>query len=265
MQHRWTRKQIQHKWTMKDALDIHGMELQRLKLPERAELANFLQGQFRKRVASFRRAKNYSNPYAYLKLMEDFEALKQDENYQFDFNSPILQTRGRNRMLSSEYASLSNPAARLMTYIVNMQEFFRSKSSTVSGWRDIIRNESMKLFGYKTYKTKRGERIVLNHLMTEEERIHFWRLYEELRKSGSVAIYDSESMRSTGFTRIWQEKQSRGEWDYDDLTSMMNQMLDSMRASGIPVRDIPEHKPGVSSDPIALDLVEEEDSIEFQW
>lgn len=266
MQYQWNRKSIQNKWTVESALKMDINDIRKMKIPERAELAQFLQNAVNTRVRSYSRAKNYSHPYAYQKMQEDFRELMEISDYKFDFNSPIVEGRGKNRYLSKEYAALSFPASRIMSYITQARNFLSSKSSTVSGWRDIIRNESMKLFGYRTIHSKRGDYIRLNYLMTEDERTAFWKLYEELKKSGSVAMYDSESMRSTGFTRIWREKQSRGEWNYNDLTSMMNTMLEEMRKSGTPIRDIVEHKPGMVQDPTARDAAEEEDfDVEFRW
>lgn len=266
MQHTWNRKSIQRKWTLEEALSIDFLDINRMKLPERAELAQFLQNAVNRRVNSYSRAKEYSHPYAYEKMQKDFQELMEVEGYNFDFNKPIVQSVGRSRALTPEYAELSNPAARIMSYIVQARNFLNAKSSTVAGWRDIIRNESMKLFGYKTVKTKRGEYTRLNYLMTEDERTALWRLYEELKKSGAVTIYDSESMRSTGFTRIWREGVKEGVWNYDDLTYNLNLMKEALKLNGIPVRDIPEHKPGLEKDPLALDGDNAEDTnVEFQW
>lgn len=266
MQHIWNRKSIQHKWTLESALKVDINDIRKMKVPERAELAQFLQNAVNTRVRSYSRAKSYNHPYAYQKLQEDFQTLANEEGYHFDFNAPIVEGKGKNRYLSKEYAALAFPASRIMSYITQVRNFLSAKSSTVSGWKAIIRNESMKLFGYRTIHSKRGDYIRLNYLMTEDERTAFWKLYEELKKSGSVAMYDSESMRSTGFTRIWREKQSRGEWNYNDLTSMMNTMLEEMRKSGTPIRDIVEHKPGMLQDPTVRDAAEGEDSdVEFRW
>lgn len=266
MQHQWNRKSIQNKWTLKAALKLDTDVIRKMKLPERAELAQFLQNAVNNRIRSYSRAKSYNHPYAYQKLQEDFQTLANEEGYQFDFNKPIVMGSSKNRYLTKEYADLPFPSSRIMSYIIQARNFLNAKSSTVSGWKAIIRNESMKLFGYRTIHSKRGDYVRLNYLMTEDERTAFWKLYEELKKSGSVAIYDSESMRSSGFTRIWREKQSRGEWNYNDLTSMMGIMIEEMRKSGMPVRDIVEHKPGTVQDPTARDLAEEEDSdAEFRW
>lgn len=265
MQRVWHRKDIQKKWTLKSAMDVSFLQIARMKLPELAEYAQFMQNQLKLRVRSYSRAKAYNHPFAYEKLMRDFKELNEKAGYEFDFNSSIVNSAGRTRFLSDTYAALNNPIAKLRSYVVQLQDFFEAKSSTVSGWRDIIRNESMKLFGYKEYNTKNGTRIRLNYLMSEREREAFWKLYEELKKSAKVAIYDSESMRSTGFTRIWRTLQAKGEWNYDDLTSMMNRMLEEMRNSGVPVRDIPEHVPRKKSDPFPQDQGEEEDFEEFQW
>lgn len=266
MQHVWNRKSIQRKWTLESALSMEFIDINRMKLPERAELAQFLQNAVNRRVNSYSRAKAYSHPYAYEKMQKDFQELMEVEGYEFDFNKPIVQSIGKFRALTTEYAELSNPAARIMSYIIQARNFLNAKSSTVAGWRDIIRNESMKLFGYKTVKTKRGEYTRLNYLMTEDERTALWRLYEELKQSGSVAIYDSESMRSTGFTRIWREGVKEKAWNYDDLTYNLNLMKVALKLNGIPVRDIPEHKPGLKKDPLAPDGDNAEDTdVEFEW
>lgn len=264
MQMPWKAKGMR-KWTLSEAIAVPFSDVNRMKTPERAELAYFLQSQLKRRVSSYNRAKSYNNPYAYQKLREDFEELNEVSGYNFDFFAPIVESKGRKHMLSDVYNALDNPNAKLSSYIVQLQDFFSSKSSTVSGWREIIRNESMKLFGYKEYKTKRGSRIVLNHMMTEKEREMFWKLYEEIRKSGRTIIYDSDAMRETGYTRIWREKLKAGEWDFDDLTGMMNDMLAALKANGQIVRDFEEHKPGNSRDPIQLDQDENADSEVFVW
>lgn len=264
MEFSWKTKGV-HKWTLKEAIQVPFMKVNTMKLHERAELAAFLQSQLKRRVASYKRAKAYSHPYAYEKLKEDFKELNEVSGYNFDFNSPVVITQGRKHVLGSAYASLDNPNAKLSSYIIQLQDFFSAKSSTVKGWREIIRGESMKLFGYKEYNTKRGSRIVLNHLMTEKEREMFWKLFEEIRKSGKTTIYDSEAMRETGFTRIWREKLKDNSWNFSDLTGMMNEMLAALKSNGVPVSDIPEHKPGKSLDPIQLGQDEDADSDVFVW
>lgn len=268
MQHVWSRKSIQHKWTLKSALELHSMDIQKMKLPERAELAQFLYNAVSNRVRSYSRAKNYSHPYAYEKMQQDFKELMEDEGYNFDFNKPIVQSFGKNRALTKEYAELDNPAARIISYITQARNFLNAKSSTVSGWRDIIRNESIKLFGYKVIHSKKGDYIRPNYLMTEDERTALWKLYRELVDSGAIAVseYASESMKTTGFTRIWREGMKENVWRYDDLTFNLNLMKEAMKLGGIPVRDIPEHKPGLKKDPLARDAASEDDSdVEFQW
>jgi len=267
MQHSWNRKSIQHKWTLEKAKKVSMMEVMKMKIPERAELAYFLQNALKNRVASFERAKSYNHPYAYEKLQKEFKELNTITGYNFNFNAPVIQTRGKTRMLGPEYARIDQPAPKLLSYINQLQDFFKAKSSTVSGWKEVIRNESMKLFGYKEYNTKRGPRIVLNHFMSEEERENFWKLWSELKASGKVAIgyYTSESMKETGFTRIWREKLDNNEWTYGDLTGMLNTMLAAMKSSGVPVSDIEEHKPGDVSDPTAPDPGDGVASNVFEW
>lgn len=257
------------KWTLKAALNVSSGEIIKMKVPERAELAAFLQAQLKRRVSTYKRSKAYSHPYAYQKLMDDFKELSEAADYNFDFMSPIIVSKGRVHELGPAYAALDFPNQKLHSYIAQLQEFFSSKSSTVSGWKDIIRNESEKLFGATEYTRNYKGRTIsvkrLNHLMTEEEREHFWKLYEEIRKSGRTIMYDSESMRETGFTRIWRDKLKKDEWNFDDLTGMMNDMLQAMKANGAFVRDMPEHVPGKSWDPTRPDLAGEDVFEEFDW
>lgn len=253
------------KWTMAEALSVTSGEILKMKLPERAELAAFLQSKFNQRVASYRRAKSYNNPYAYQKLMDDFKELSEVADYNFDFMSKVIEVKGRKHTLGSAYAALDMPNQKLHSYISQMQDFFSAKTSTVSGWRKVISNESEKLFGYTEYKRGGKTYKRLNHLMTEEERGAFWKLYEEIRKSGRTVIYSSDAMRETGFTRIWRKKLKNNEWNFDDLTGMMNDMLSELKASGQYVRDIPEYKPGISSNPTQPGLEQEEDSDLFEW
>lgn len=268
MEYQWNRKSIQNKWTLDSALKLDVNDIRKMKVPERAELAQFLQNAVNTRVRSYSRAKNYNHPYAYQKMQEDFRELMEIGDYNFDFNAPIVEGKGKNRYLSKEYAALAFPASRIMSYITQARNFLSAKSSTVSGWKAIIRNESMKLFGYRTIHSKRGDYIRLNYLMTEDERTALWKLYEELKKSGAIAVseYASESMKSTGFTRIWREGVKEGVWNYDDLTHNLNLMLEAMKLDGVPIRDIVEHKPGMSQDPTVRDAAEGEDSdVEFRW
>lgn len=268
MQHIWNRKSIQHKWTLESALKVDINDVRKMKLPERAEYAQFLQNAVNTRIRSYSRAKSYNHPYAYQKLQEDFQTLANEEGYHFDFNLPIVEGTGKNRTLSMYYSVLPFPASRILSYIVQARNFLSAKSSTVSGWKAIIRNESMKLFGYRNIHSKRGDYIRLNYFMTEDERTALWKLYEELKKSGAIAVseYASESMKSTGFTRIWREGVKEGVWNYDDLTHNLNLMLEAMKLDGVPIRDIVEHKPGMSQDPTVRDAAEGEDSdVEFRW
>lgn len=260
----WSPRKMK-KWTLSDALNVSSMDVIRMKVPERAELAAFLQKQYNTRVRSFKRARYYNHPYAYTKLQQDFDELNEASGYNFDFNSPVIKSSKGKHMLGDAYANLEYPAQKLHSYISQMQEFFNSKSSTIKGWREIIRNESEMLFGSREYNTKNGKRKVLNHLMTEQEREYFWKLYDEIRKSGRTIIYDSESMRETGFTRIWREKVKNKTWEYNDLTGMMKEMLNELRSSGISVRDIEEHIPNRKNDPFQQDDDKDEDFEIFVW
>lgn len=264
MKQTWNTKGMR-KWTMSEALELTTGQVLKMKIPERAELAAFFQSQLKRRVATYKRAKTHTEPQAYRTLMNNFKELSEVADYGFDFNAPIIEAKGRKHTLSPEYAALEFPQHKLLSYIVQLQNFFTSKTSTISGWRDSIRNNSISLFGGKEYTRKGKTYIKPNHVMSEEEYDVFWRLYSEIRKSGRTVIYDSEAMRETGYTRIWREKYAKGEWNFDDLTGMMNDMLDELKKSGQFVREFPEYVPGNSSNPFQQDPDGDGAFELFQW
>lgn len=238
----WTTKEASaKKWTLEEATHLPILSIMRMKTPERAELAYFLQNQLRLRANSFKRSNVV--PYAYRKLLDDFSDMGREMN--FDFNAPIIKTRGRKRGLSQEYASIDNPQNRLATYITLVSDFFNAQTSTVSGWKRFGLEQDIRLFGVEVTNRPRSYNFIVKpkHTMTDDERTAFWRLYNEIRKSGRTAVYDSESMVASGFTKIWQDH----EWDYSDLQGMVAKMEEMLGAQHLP--EYEEHVSGDSTDP----------------
>lgn len=238
----WTKKEAgSYKWTLEEATHMPILSIMRMQTPERAELAYFLQNQLRVRSNSYKRSNTV--PYAYRKLIDDFKDMGNEMN--FDFNAPIINTRGRNRGLSKQYASIDNPQNRLATYISLVSDFFNAKTSTVSGWKRFGQEQDIRLFGVEIINRPRSYNFIVKpkHTMTDDERTAFWRLYNEIRKSGRTVIYDSESMITSGFTKLWQDH----EWNYEDLQSMTAKMEELLGAKHLP--DYEEHISGNEVDP----------------
>lgn len=239
---RWKSSEVSHKWTLDEAIKVPTEQILHMDIKERAELAYFLQNKLRLRRNQFR--KSDIVPYALEKLDKDFKQMPF-----FDFNEPIIKTRGRFRNLNEQYSKLSNPQNRLMAYINMVQDYFNSKSSTVAGYRDIIYEESARLFGYVPDTSRKrgyGPFVKLRHLMTPEERGKFWDLFHELEKSGKTMIYSSEQIMESGFTKIWLEN----DWDFNDPTAMFNKMITAVNAYNS-TPEYEEHAPGDASDPLA--------------
>ena len=189
----WERRDVR-RWNIKDAMNVSLSEILHMTLPERAELGQYLQNQLRKRYEQFSRAR--TKGYALTKLEDEYRPVA--ELTGIDLLTPIVEPGKRFNMISADYYRLRNPNNRLLGYITDLQDFFKSRSSTVRGWREIGREQDNRLFG-EQYKTGRraGQWYGAKYHLTDEQRTMFWRLYDELYKADWSGInnYSSESQR----------------------------------------------------------------------
>lgn len=246
---KWKRKGT--RWTIKKAVSLSPIEIQRMNTEQRAELAQFLHSQFLTRNAQFKRSGTQG--YALTKLIDDMKFVS--DKFGMDMNpfDTVVRARGKSRILSSTYANRKNPQNALATYIGLMQDFFSAKSSTVKGWREIGEEQDRRLFGERVvgiragrrYKNRTDIRYIkeIRYRMSDAERNTFWKVYRELYKSGAwtgITSYDSEDQRTVA--RHWQS----GDFDkkdFDAAYAAMTRLLNTRPDF------LPEHKAGDFGDP----------------
>jgi len=206
------------KWTMAEAIRLDTVDVMKMTVPERAELAEFLRQNYQRRVQQFERAGLKS--FAFVKLEDDIDFVRRSDkirgtiwnttnNY---FTEPVLRRVGNGEtQLNDTWAYLKRPANSLASYIVTLQDFFNAKSSTVSGWKKISAEQDARLFGTTTKRRKRvlnsdGKTYHYEYVdtyanpqrrMTDDERTRFWRLMRQYKDSAwdKEHGYSSESQR----------------------------------------------------------------------
>lgn len=239
---RW--KSIPNKWTLKEATEIGTFAILKMNTQERAELAQFLHNQFNLRANTFVRAN--SIPYAFTKIGQDYykeitvdgHPLSIASRMGIELDDNVVVYNGRYRTLNPALAEKSNPQNALISYIILHQDFFRAKSSTVTGWREIGKKENMRLFG-TVERTRRVQYIdengkrryryetfdVPKYEMAEAERRAFWSVYEEARKTPWISINDYSSDSQREFARVWM-KGNFNHTDFESALKAVEEILD---------------------------------------
>lgn len=236
------------KWNLEAATNVGLLELMKMSTQERAELAQFLRNQFNTRLNSFVRANTVG--YAISKLVEDMADVSAKLNIKLDPFDPVVIQRGRKRILSPNFAERKNPQNALASYITLMQDFFKSKSSTVKGWRVIGEEQDKRIFGLVTrvvpgrqYKKKQNIKYEtsLRYQMTDAERVMFWKVYRDIYKTGWTSINDYSSDSQRLFGTKWMSGDFN-HLDFEEAYSRMVEMLNEVPES------IEEHAPGIVGD-----------------
>lgn len=206
------------KWTMAEAIRLDTVDVMKMTVPERAELAEFLRQNYQRRVAQFERAGLKS--FAFVKLEDDIDFVRRSDKVKGTiwnrtddyFTTPVLyRLRRGETVLGASWSELSRPANSLASYIVTLQDFFNAKSSTVSGWKKITAEQDARIFGVAVKRRKRvlnsdGKTYHYEYLpvyenpkrrMTDDERTQYWRLMRQYRDSAwdKEHGYSSESQR----------------------------------------------------------------------
>lgn len=235
------------KWTIESAKNVGIIAIRKMDTKERAELAQYLHTQFVNRVNQFAKAGRVG--YAMVKLVGDMEKASSKLGIHLDPFDNVVNTKGKMRYLSSDFANRSNPQNALASYISMMQDFFGAKSASVKGWKLIGEQQDKRLFGTEKVRvpnprTKRGysEITRVKYEMTDAERIIFWKVYKELKDSGWTAVdeYSSESQRM--LASQWM-KGDFNHLDFEEAYHKMQELLDATPDV------LTEHVPGRFDDP----------------
>lgn len=249
------------RWTMKRAMSLELNDLLKMKKEERAELAQFFQNMYKRRVAQAKKAG--IEPYGITHIREQFEK----RNLGIAVDTPIL----KNGKLTPEWERLNFPHNTLTAYNSMMQDFFTWKSNTVKGWRDLRLKESIGLFGREWIKDEKGHRhLVPRHILTEEERKQFWKLYHELLNREANNILPSETkgtnyekIKEYGLASMWLKMREKRDLADMDLTSLVLSMEESLKENKVKFVEHAEDmsKPGDGNDPtIGEDVLDTNDA-----
>lgn len=242
------------KWTIKKAIALTALDRAKMTLPERAELASFLYSQLKLREATFLKAMTI--PFAYTKLLRDFEDIRNSEVIPADRRkmnldeSPAHVRKGK-VYLNGAFAEMERPDYALASYNRNLINFFKAKSSTVKGWREIGEEQDIRLFG-STTTIKRGRMhkgyqeisyiVTPNYRMTDVERTNFWSVYDEAERAGWMNQYGYDSNQShRAFASLW-ESGKFSLMDIEEANAKIKAILDNR------IESYPEHAAGDDSD-----------------
>lgn len=232
------------RWTMRKVKNLSLDEISRMKLPERADLAQYLYKQFQRRVNEAARA--LVMPYGIKKMYMDFEKKYSDiidvngkemsigEYLGIDLDKPITTSKRGKISLAEPYASMKYANQTLFAYINQMRDFFSWKSSTVKGWQAITLEQDKRLFG--------EENGVPLHRMDEYQRIQFWKAVDEIRgwSTNTLDYEHSEPLITADFITLFDENR---DLDWSDLTGLSRAIEDIINGKE---RTFPEYTPDVT-------------------
>lgn len=200
-------KGVGRRWNLKKAQDVGMFELAKMSTQEKAELAQFYYNEFNRRSEQFVRAGVI--PYAWRKMFRDYQKRAESDKVSdlqraISLDSPIVEKTGHYRQLAYPFSEMSNPSPSLSAYIRRMQAFFKSKTSTVKGWKEVSNAQDVALFGgelngkYRYAKDENGKRhrvyiIVPNDTLSEAERIALWEVIDLAKDEGWLNRFGYDS------------------------------------------------------------------------
>lgn len=241
------------KWTMREVSELSFTDLTKMKLPERADLAQYLTEQYRRRVKESMRTgeipfgleklrRNYAEPSVYNSTGEQLESLS--DRYGYSIGDNITKNVNGMTMLAQPFQKFSYPNQHLLGYISMMITGLGWKSSTLAGWKKIKKRQDIMLFGGHYEMQGNRKVFVPNQTMDYDKRTMFWNAVDELRKRGSTALdYEhSEPLKEADFTTFFSE----GKVDWNDLTSVTNSLENFLNGDRL---SFPEYAPGEKADP----------------
>lgn len=125
--------------------------------------------------------------------------------------------------------SLSKMSRNAMIHeILQHQAFHSSQTSTVSGARQVAREQDIRIFG----QTKSGRPA---NKMTIEQRSKFWSIYEEFRKTYKSAeyLYGSNRIQQYLGDMVLKNRLKTGQdINVEDLSELLNNLQESLEEQG---------------------------------
>lgn len=160
------------------------------------------------------------------------ELLLSQFRYKFEMRQRAFSRAGKNiyspalEKMNSYYKGKVQPTEnmslnKMREELFRIQEFFNSKTGTVKGAREVMREQDIRIFG----KTEKGNP---RHRMTIKERVEFWATYKEFMKSNPTyndAFMSGKIQQYLGEIAV-DDRKSKGE-DEDasvDLIQRLNKL-----------------------------------------
>lgn len=234
------------KWNLKSAQGLGTIDLLKLPLREKAELAQFYYNQFNLRVNTYNPAEI---PYAFTELLHNFDKMQKSEylsplQREISIDNPIVIRQGRYRTLNYPFSEMTNPNASLNSYIRRMQNFFDAKTSTLSGWREVAQAQDIALFGsergkryhYITDENGKRHRVyeqVPIHRLTDDDRRKLWKIIDLAKDAGWLNRFGYDSGQA--------HKELAGLWLNGTFSDIKN-VLDDIDAAYVKMLHIIEDK-----------------------
>ena len=261
------------KWNLKSAQGVGNIALLQMDVRQKAELAQFYYNQFNLRVNTYTAAEI---PYAFTALLSNFEKQSKSDKLsplqqRISIDTPIVVAKGRYRYLNYPFSEMDNPNASLNSYIRRMQNFFDAKTSTLSGWREVGKQQDIALFGavrgkkYHYEKDVNGKRrrvyeMIPKFTLTDSERRELWAIIDLAKDAGWLNRfgYDSGQMHKE-IASLWLNgKTLNPEADINAAYNRVLQIMDEKEANHGKLQDVV----GIEGNPT---LHNEEGGDNFEW
>lgn len=265
-------KGVGRHWTLKGAQKLNIFDIGKMSTQEKAELAQFYYRQLSLRTNTFLKANTI--PYAFTKLYKDFDRIQKSDMTSPDqklltLDEPVVVPNGKYRQLNENFASMRNPDAQLRNYIMRMQSFFGSKTSTVKGWQEVAEAQDAKLFGTEAVsqgnkygyiidpETGRRKRVPKfgpfieirpKHRLNDDERRKLWEIIDLAKDAGWLNVYGYDSDQAH---RQIASMFISGDFDVNDIDNAYHQILEKIREKQQGLDKYPEYPPNEPMNPIA--------------
>lgn len=263
------------KWNLKSAQGVGTIHLLQMNLQQKAELAQFYYNQFNLRVNTYNPAEL---PYAFTQLLHSFDKASKSSKLdplqqRVSIETPIVIARGRYRELNYPFSEMDNPNASLNNYIRRMQTFFDAKTSTLSGWREVGKQQDIALFGavrgtkYHYEKDENGKRhrvyeMIPKYTLTDSERRELWKIIDMAKDAGWLNRFGYDSAQAhRELASLWM----RGSFTNpeEDIEAAYASILAAMERKEAERGKLKDIMPGVEGNPIPRNGDEGSDILEW--
>ncbi len=261
------------RWNLKSAQGVGAIALLNMNLQQKAELAQFYYNQFNLRVNTYNPGEL---PFAFTQLLNSFDKASKSSRLdplqqRISIDAPIVIPKGRYRELNYPFSEMDNPNSSLNNYIRRMQAFFDAKTSTLSGWREVGKQQDIALFGsvrgdkFHYVKDENGKRhrvyeMIPKYKLTDSERRELWKIIDLAKDAGWLNRFGYDSGQAhKELASLWM----RGDFTNPekDLNAAYHSILEAMKRKEEARGQLKDIAPGIEGNPTPRN-VEEGDILE---